>query len=425
MSARALRVGIVLGDNLVEERLFVGATPVTFGQALRCQLSVPIDRLPHAHVLFTQIEGHWAVHPAPGMTGRVAQRGQLDDELRGEVPLAPGARGRLALGEATILFQELAAPAPSPRPQLPASLRGTLGDRIDRRLAAIVGASLALHVGIAAWAWAAEIEEPLVSSTPLARYHHETHAISIPADVAATPVAQSGAATPAAPARQTPAPIVTPSRVAPAPPRAATVDDAQRFAQLLTTNDERPGGRTEIRNRLPGSELGQQIREIRDNDRTIGNDDAGFRERAREGIGDGTRPIVDDAPSRIVEQRPREEQPATTGRIVLRPDRPPPGNPPTPELVLAKIRSQYMPGLMRCYKRGLVDDASLSGRVAVAFTVTDTGKVADASARGLTPQIDACIAAQMATWRFPVAKDKDGDAIDLDIALTLALVPSP
>ena len=37
-----------------------------------------------------------------------------------------GARGRLMLGDASILFQEIATPAGAPRPQLPASIRGTL-----------------------------------------------------------------------------------------------------------------------------------------------------------------------------------------------------------------------------------------------------------------------------------------------------------
>ena len=56
-AVRALRVGVLLGDNLVEERVFRGATPITFGQSLRCTLSIPGDGVPLEHVLFVRDQG--------------------------------------------------------------------------------------------------------------------------------------------------------------------------------------------------------------------------------------------------------------------------------------------------------------------------------------------------------------------------------
>src|SRR5262245_19366647 len=116
--ATSLRVGILLGDQLVEERIFHGATPITFGQSLKCQLSVPVDGVPREHVLFTREQGRFELHPTRSM--QVTRAGK---------------RGKLVLGDATILFQEITTPPPAPRPQLPASIRGSLADRIDRRLA--------------------------------------------------------------------------------------------------------------------------------------------------------------------------------------------------------------------------------------------------------------------------------------------------
>ncbi|MBA3818494.1 MAG: hypothetical protein H0X17_06345, partial [Deltaproteobacteria bacterium] len=69
-SLRALRVGVLLGNTLVEDRVFLAngdAAPITIGQSLRCQLSLPVDGLPAAHVLFGREQGRFVLRPAPGM----------------------------------------------------------------------------------------------------------------------------------------------------------------------------------------------------------------------------------------------------------------------------------------------------------------------------------------------------------------------
>src|SRR5512135_2724550 len=106
---RSLRIGIVLHGQLVEERLFSG--PVTLGQSLRCALSVPTDGMPREHTLFTVDQGRFVLHLTPEMQTRLAgvTGGVLDH----------GARGRIMLGAASILFQEIATPPPTPRPRLP------------------------------------------------------------------------------------------------------------------------------------------------------------------------------------------------------------------------------------------------------------------------------------------------------------------
>ncbi|MDQ3364293.1 MAG: AgmX/PglI C-terminal domain-containing protein [Myxococcota bacterium] len=425
-SLRALRVGVLLGDNLVEERVFLAkgdAAPVTLGHSLRCQLSLPIDGLPAMHVLFTREQGRFVLRPVPGM--RVIGVTGTDPAA---LPIGEGARGRLAIGEATLLFQEIAAPAIAPRLPLPAALRATFGDRIDRRLAVIVGGSLVVHLAIGAWAWVTEVEEPVRAEAPLATaYRQDTYAITLPDDpVIADPMQPSapGAATPVAPV-QTPRAIVPAPRVAMPgrPPVLPTASDADRFAQILTGSDPARGGPGEMRGRLPGADLGQQLADIRDGGRTVrvGSDTGGFRSRDREGVGDGATPRI-DAPSGLAQQRPEERGPR--GRIDLRPTiKPDPSGTLTAAVLLAKIQRDYLPGLQRCYKQGLATDATLGGKVAVAFTVDERGRVSAPSARGLTAEVDRCITNQMTSWRFPLPKDADGDPTDVDFGLSLALVP--
>jgi hypothetical protein len=403
MTSRAIRIGVVLGDNLVEERMFVEG-PVTLGQSLRCKLSVPVDGVPREHVLFVRDQGRWMLR-------------QLDGAM---APVERDTRGKLRFGEATILYQEVVAPAAVPRPQLPASVRGTFADRIDRRLAVIIGGSLLVHVVIGAWAFATETEQPaLFENRAIAEYRQDTYKIEVPDELptVAEPTDVPGAATPVAPV-QTPRPIV-PRPIA--PPAQMSTNDAERFAQILTNNTEQNGGRAEMGKRIPGAELGTQIADIRDNGRTIGNDQNGFRNKEREGLGTGPQ-ITRNEPTQLEQQGPRTEHGG--GRIDLRPEPKPPGDGPNPDGIIARIRNSYMQGLMRCYQIGLRNDGDLRGKIAVAFTVTETGKIADPTARGVSGEVDSCVATQMASWRFPIQKDKDGAPTDLDIKLSLALVPT-
>src|SRR6266850_4280972 len=112
-SSRCLRIGVVLGDRLVEERICDGATPVTLGQSIKCTLSVPVDGVPRDHVLFAADQGRSVLRLLAGMDCRLAPKGGAIDVIAGpaERVLERGARGKLRIGEATILFQEVARPA--------------------------------------------------------------------------------------------------------------------------------------------------------------------------------------------------------------------------------------------------------------------------------------------------------------------------
>ena len=78
--------------------------------------------------------------------------------------------------------------------------------------------------------------------------------------------------------------------------------------------------------------------------------------------------------------------------------------------MLDKINGLYMSGLQRCYRKGLVGDATLAGSVPIASPSTDAGVVDESGATGVSAEVDACICRQMTSWRFAIPKDKDGDA---------------
>ena len=417
-TSRALRVGVLLGDNLVEERVFRAGTPVTFGYSLRCTLSVPVDGVPAEHVLF---DAQHVLRIPSGMTGRVIQDGK-ELELR-ELPITRGARGKLKLGEATILFQEVASPAIVPRPQLPASVRGSLLDRIDRRLGVIVAASLLVHLGIAGWAWINELEADSLVEEVAARYEAPSYEVIDVPDFA-LPLAPAepgpGAATPANPAVQTPKPSQA-SR--PNPDRMPDAGDPNAWAQLLTGNTPGVNGQNELPNRLPNSDLDKQIKHVLDGGRTPADPSRTTRDNGMR-IGDGPQGPVIEQPSGPTQIAKAEKPPVT--RITPVPQPKPPGKDPLSiNLVLGRIQNAYMAGLSRCYvKHGLSVDSSLVAKVTISFVVDETGAATQPQARGANAEVDQCIRDQMTGWRFSVPKDEDGDPTEAPFKLQLALQPS-
>ncbi len=89
----------------------------------------------------------------------------------------------------------------------------------------------------------------------------------------------------------------------------------------------------------------------------------------------------------------------------------------TPDVVLATIRSRYLGGVERCYRRHLKKDATARGRVFVSFTVDPKGRAKDGEARGITDRVDDCIAAQVARWQFPKPSKEARFALGLELSV--------
>src|SRR5437867_2947186 len=100
-SESALRVGVVNGSTLVEERLIAGARRVTIGPSAGDTLIAPLGR---SVTLFERAAGRYALRFDEGLEGRLAAPGvqavALSDwraepgrSPRGRIALERGARG--------------------------------------------------------------------------------------------------------------------------------------------------------------------------------------------------------------------------------------------------------------------------------------------------------------------------------------------
>jgi hypothetical protein len=169
-------------------------------------------------------------------------------------------------------------------------------------------------------------------------------------------------------------------------------DDMRRFADRLTAEGPVGVDPGDMSRRRPGADLARQLDDVRDA---------------------GRHPT--DSPGRPPE--------APRGRVSVSDKRAFADTSLTVDIVLMKIQSTYMAGIKRCYKTQLRQDPSMRGKVKLSFGVNETGRLISPYATGFASAIDGCLKTQMPAWRFPIPKDKDGEATAARFEIGLQLVP--
>ncbi len=293
----------------------------------------------------------------------------------------------------------------------------------NRKLAIILGASIAVHGVIAVMALLGDpiVERPVLAAT--------SGRIFIPDDVEAQlvidPTTMPEVAKPApiapAPAPAPPSPVVQP----PAP-----AHHAQRHAQLATPDPKHmvdglfaDHDSLAVNQRKPSADLQQQI-------------DEAHRHAGAATIGNSTdlRDPTDTTP-RLGTGVPCACDPPRTGEPAYTPpppDRLPPPvvrvHPPTlattltPDELLRIIQSTYMAGRERCQRELARKTGDASGKVDLELTIDEGGATAGAAADGVDDGLDRCIEARAGGWRFPAPHDvKTGAAISARYRVSLAL----
>lgn len=449
--ARILRIGVLLGGKIVEERLIRERTAVSIGQSMRNTFSIPVDGLPLEFTLFALDErGHYHLRFLAKMDGRLSDSaGQVNtlDALKTkgatqvgdywQVPLGEGSRGKLSLGDLTVLFQFVAEPPRQPKPMLPASVRGTFADRFDPRLSVILGASVILHFAVVIAALLGDIEEDSIAAKAYnLTFQPEKYAVTIddPQPVAPDPNAGSGAGSATEKKPDKPAPSKAPA----APSKSdgggrsdkqdvgMSQDDAEALANLMTGEGKAGTSEGDMSGRRPGGDLQGEIDAIKESGRTVGvggGQNRGSRDGGGPRVGTGTGPKIDGPTGPESAGGGKVVEKAPTGRITVASKSGSDDSTLTAQAVLDKIQKVYMAAIKRCYTNHLKQEASARGAVALSFTVNETGRLVSGSAKGFASEVDTCIQGNMSTWRFPVPKDKDNEPTDANFQITLQLVP--
>jgi hypothetical protein len=155
---KVLRIGLVQGGRVIEERVIKQRTHVNVGTNEKNMFVVSGAGAPATFRLFELVGTDYHLNFVDGMSGRVAlQTGVNDlDSLKGQakrgpqgyqVKLSEDARGKVVVGDTTFLFQFVAPPPVQPRPQLPVSVQSGVSSQIDWQFTIIAAFSFLFHFG--------------------------------------------------------------------------------------------------------------------------------------------------------------------------------------------------------------------------------------------------------------------------------------
>jgi len=143
---KVLRIGLVQGGKVIEERVIKQRSHVTIGPSEKSMFVIPSKNLPANFRLFELVGGDYYLNFLDGMAGRVALKTGISDlqALKAQarrlpvgnaqmyqIQLSEEARGKVVVGETTFLFQFVAPPPVQPKPQLPVSVKAGLASEID------------------------------------------------------------------------------------------------------------------------------------------------------------------------------------------------------------------------------------------------------------------------------------------------------
>jgi hypothetical protein len=161
---KVLRIGLVQSGKVIEERVIKQRGHVTIGPSEKSLFVIPSKSIPPNFKLFELVGNDYHLNFLDGMNGRVALKTGVSDlvQLKSQskkVPLPGGnghvyqmqlseeARGKIVVGETTFLFQFVAPPPPTPKPQLPVSVKAGFSNEIDWRTTIIAAFSFLFHFG--------------------------------------------------------------------------------------------------------------------------------------------------------------------------------------------------------------------------------------------------------------------------------------
>jgi len=154
---KVLRIGIVAAGRIVEERIIKQRVSVTIGSSEKAMFVIQAP-VPAQFKLFELSGGEYYLNFIDGMNGRIALPSGIS-ELQGlkgqarrvgsgyQIRLTEDARGKVVVGETTILFQFVTPPPNQPRPRLPLSVKGGVANQIDWNLTVIAAFSFLVHFG--------------------------------------------------------------------------------------------------------------------------------------------------------------------------------------------------------------------------------------------------------------------------------------
>lgn len=159
--AKVLRIGVIQGGKIVEERVLPARQAVTIGTGPKNTIVVPQSDLPASFQVFAWQGDRYLLCFRDAMDGRIqgpqgaADFGALVSQGLAQsnggvyqVAVKDDQRGKVVLGEVTLLWQFVTPPAETPRPVLPKEAKGNHFRSMDRLFVTVLAISFVFHTGV-------------------------------------------------------------------------------------------------------------------------------------------------------------------------------------------------------------------------------------------------------------------------------------
>ncbi len=416
---RVLRVGVVREGRIVEERVLKKHAAITIGRDEGA--TFVMDDAPANVAVIERDLGAYFLNLRAPIAGRIAledgvhEIAALRQSSRHRVRLDESARGRIAIGNATLLFQFVPLVPDSPKPQLPLAVRD--GVKVDAGIFFVAAFSLLLHFGFVGAMysdWSDPIVDEAITVGTLVELNQHALTWTDPSTPTSEPttahdVAPHDTRDPQASPHSTPAPRATTTTT--------RLDAIAREAQamgmgILTAVHAGSAVEAALARDVPPIDLTDVVK--RAGGVTNAGDDlhmtgGSFIAATSHGLDRIAGGAVSGADShaKIVDVKPPPYA------MILEP---PPSSAPMPgaEQEIARLKPQ----IRRCYERGIAVDPSMAGSMIVRAKVASNGEVdraVAASVIGLSSDVSACIVRVISGATFE--RTASGSMLDVPVKM--------
>ena len=430
---KILRIGVIQAGKIIEERLIRKRDSVTIGASPRNSIVVPASTLPRSFVLFEMAGQQYFLRFNASMDGRISVGNKvmsLDQVRQGgmaqtrggllALPLTESSRGKVLLGEVTLLFQFVTPPPIQPRPQLPPSVRGGFWANLDWTLTVVFLVMMMLNAGFLGYLRTVDYSkkiDPDVIPDVFAEYIPE---VQQPKVLDLTKLAKTGEKAVEKVEKVGNKAGGGGKKRGPAKPCDAACQEARnaarraRLAQqvarmgvlkLLGTKGKGAGSASNLIGsgdpgtdaekafsgvgglRVSGSGKGGGLRGKGGggSGKAVGIGDLGGRVSGPGSVGTGGM-VKERVPKAIVKQSAPDIDGTMSGNAV------------------ASVIRRGMAAIRSCYQRALKRNPALNGKITVRMAINTMGRVTSVSIDADTigdPQVTACIKGYAQRWRFP------------------------
>ena len=422
---KVLRIGLIQGGRVVEERIIKQRTSVTVGASEKNMFVIPSGDLPQNFRLFELVGADYCLNFTDAMKGRLALPTGLSDlsMLKGQarssapnayqIPLTEDSRGKIVIGDTTFLFQFVAPPPIQPRPQLPVSVtRGAAA--VDWPTTVIAAFSFLVHfcaIGAIYSDWLDPVVDYDINVSALVETIRALPApppVEVPEEAPAPDKPEAEA--PKAEAAPKPA-----EKAAPTPPGAKEhVTKAQaaalsneleslEMATLAALSGAGPATANVLRNgEVPTSALDAAaaseagVSASGPGGLKLGGAGGTVRPGAAGGglasIGASGKTVGSGSGGTAVVKGPKGSADVGSASVAG-------GQVSDASRVVAQMRA----GFRACYNRGLAENPDIEGKIALSIKVGPTGQVASVSASktgNLPPSVVDCVKARANSASF-------------------------